>query len=1648
MNQGIYRLIYNAAKGLVEVAGELACNGGKGGKINSPVPRALTQQRTGLCVSLKPLVFAGLVAAGQVWSPAVLAQIAVDGSVQQQTSVSTTANGIPQVNINAASNGGVSRNTFTQFDIDRQGVILNNAIRNTATQQAGFVAANPNLVGGQARVILNEVNSTQQSILNGFLEVAGQRADVIVANPAGITCSGCGFINVNRGTLTTGDPTFSNGELSGFRVNGGEITIGRDGLDGSGADFTDVIARSVKVNGAIVANTLGITTGRNQVSTDNTQHIALVDDGSDKPEFSIDVAALGGMYAGQIRLIGTEQGVGVRNAGSIGASAGEFTLSAGGGLVNTNSITSTGNTNIALQGDLDNQGTIHGTGNAMVNSAANVVNSGSLSSTGSFTLTAAGDISSLGDNVGIGAGIDEDSAVDASTSSTLTISAGGAINLQGNQTATQKIDLTAASITLESAEQQAESISLIATDNGDTALINNGTITLADSTFLIDNEITFTATEAVVLTNTESVSTQLTVTTKDLTIDTNSALAQVASDLSTTNSITNRGVINSQNTSTVSTQTLTNTGTGRLFADDIIIEANTLNNSASDGAAAAIAARNSLNIGVDTLSNSAGALLYSDGDLTIGGSIVNGQATGRANTITNDQARIDAAEDILITANTINNLNDDLVIGTEEVVETNQRAFQLFDSVNFIDGTLSNGGSLLNVAGGGNTSSFQTFTITRTTTRNVLGVSDTLAVITAEGNITLDSTATITNQNSQITAGGGVDIIGNNLVNTQVEGMERVSEQGTFTETVNGTTSGPFSFSGPANLARTQRRSETVSGNSTDENGNTGNSTDENGNATGNTTGNTTTRNFTVLITANSTDRLSDNDTPIRTTGSDLVTTPTLETGISRAGASSNAGTTIEDSTAAITAITLNDNGEVRVLNLTPTLPMNSLFNQNPAATAPFLIETDPGFTNGNNFLSSDFFLTLLGLDPADEQKRLGDGFFEQRLVRDQLVALTGQRFISGYSDNESQYLALLTNGAAFAEAYDLVPGVQLSAELIAMLTTDIVFLESQEITLADGTVQSVLVPRVYALVQKDDVTGGGNLVSGAEVVINSATVDNSGTIVGKAVDVTTATFADVNGRVQADNLEIIASDDIVLSDSDYRVSDSATLRALDITLKNTSSLTKTIREDTPKTELDEGVRASQIANQGKANIGSLVLDASRDLTVSNSQIINQGSGNTQLSAGNNLTMNTLKNTQEGSRVQGGGDVTLSAGDNITLKAATIAAGNELNVNAESITITTSEEKKTHRGLGTYSESTTQTGSQLTAGSHLTLDAEKELVISGSRLDASNDLSLNAGSITITSSEEKRLSLASSENSASRASSTLQTGSQLSAGNNTTLNAEDTLAIIGSRIDTGDDLNVDAKSIDISTSIDKSSNTDSSSTIYRGSELNAGNNATINAESTLAIAGSSLSTENDLSLNAQSIDITAKENRTSKTTRVATRGSSYTNEDGETFTSTITTTSRTTQTNQAGSQLSAGNNVALTANDTLAITASQVTAGQDANLVASDVIITAATNKATKNSSSSSRDFSNSSSETQTSSAITTGNNVTATATDDIAITGSDINANKSLNLTAGNDITIAAAESNAAANSQDGRIRRESKRLTNTTAKLKYRGTPAPKKP
>jgi filamentous hemagglutinin len=250
------------------------------------------------------------------------------------TSVGQAGNGVPVVNIAAPNASGLSHNQYQQYNVDGRGVILNNATGQTqSTQLGGIIVGNQNLKGQAASTILNEVTSANASQLNGYTEVAGQSARVIVANPYGISCNGCGFINTPRVTLTTGKPVLDgNGQLTRFNVQGGSVSIDGAGLNAGNVDQFDIITRSAKINAELHANKLNVITGRNDVDANTLNATALADDGSTKPELAIDSSALGGMYAGAVKLVGTEAGVGVKLAGNLAASAGDIQIDANGKL--------------------------------------------------------------------------------------------------------------------------------------------------------------------------------------------------------------------------------------------------------------------------------------------------------------------------------------------------------------------------------------------------------------------------------------------------------------------------------------------------------------------------------------------------------------------------------------------------------------------------------------------------------------------------------------------------------------------------------------------------------------------------------------------------------------------------------------------------------------------------------------------------------------------------------------------------------------------------------------------------------------------------------------------------------------------------------------------------------------------------------------------------------------------------------------------------------------------------------------------------------------------------------------------------------------------------------------------------------------------
>ncbi|ELM5997052.1 contact-dependent inhibition effector tRNA nuclease [Escherichia coli] len=300
--------------------------------------------------------------AGQPLLPAVGAVI----TPQNGAGMDKAANGVPVVNIATPNGAGISHNRFTDYNVGKEGLILNNATgKLNPTQLGGLIQNNPNLkAGGEAKGIINEVTGGNRSLLQGYTEVAGKAANVMVANPYGITCDGCGFINTPHATLTTGKPVMNaDGSLQALEVTEGSITINGAGLDGTRSDAVSIIARATEVNAALHAKDLTVTAGANRITADG--RVSALKGEGDVPKVAVDTGALGGMYARRIHLTSTESGVGV-NLGNLYAREGDIILSSSGKLVLKNSLaggsTTVTGTDVSLSGDNKAGGNLSVTG--------------------------------------------------------------------------------------------------------------------------------------------------------------------------------------------------------------------------------------------------------------------------------------------------------------------------------------------------------------------------------------------------------------------------------------------------------------------------------------------------------------------------------------------------------------------------------------------------------------------------------------------------------------------------------------------------------------------------------------------------------------------------------------------------------------------------------------------------------------------------------------------------------------------------------------------------------------------------------------------------------------------------------------------------------------------------------------------------------------------------------------------------------------------------------------------------------------------------------------------------------------------------------------------------------------------------------------
>ena len=238
--------------------------------------------------------------------------IVPDSAASKDLKVDKASNGVPLVNIEAPDKNGTSHNVYKDYNVDGKGVILNNSKDLTQSQLGGLIYGNPNLQNGkEASTIINEVSGVNRSRIEGYQEIAGKKADYILANPNGIYVNGAGFINTGNVTLTTG---------SGDNIlnpEKGKIEIDGKGIDLRNINKAELVARVAEISGPVY--------GGEEVN------LKLGSKGqSNKPEYALDARALGSIYAGRINVIVNEEGVGVKTEAPTYATKGDVVISSKG----------------------------------------------------------------------------------------------------------------------------------------------------------------------------------------------------------------------------------------------------------------------------------------------------------------------------------------------------------------------------------------------------------------------------------------------------------------------------------------------------------------------------------------------------------------------------------------------------------------------------------------------------------------------------------------------------------------------------------------------------------------------------------------------------------------------------------------------------------------------------------------------------------------------------------------------------------------------------------------------------------------------------------------------------------------------------------------------------------------------------------------------------------------------------------------------------------------------------------------------------------------------------------------------------------------------------------------------------------------------
>lgn len=1138
---------------------------------------------------------------------------------ERQATVGQAGNGITLVNVAGPSVGGVSRNDYTNFNVPQNGVILNNSYQMGNTKLGGYVPGNPNMMRGSANVIVNEVISHNPTEMKGFIEVAGRKASVVVANPNGITVDGGGFINTDRAVLTTGKTEYdSKGNLNSYRVEQGRISINGNGLNAKDANSLQILTEATNVNAGVWANTIETRTGKNRVdaNTLDTQKIG------DSSNVGLDVSAIGGMYANSITMKGTNTGFGVNIKGVV-SSTQASSITSDGKIIVDGGVTSNGNTTLAGQSiAIHNSGVVQGDVSTTVNSQEILNNSGLINSGKTTTIKA----KSVDNHEG-GRIYGDTVAIDAKT----------VINHTNSEI---EQSYHKAGKDLEKAKHD-----LDAEWNAD--ITKYKTKTELEAHRQRTKELTKTYDEA-----------QEKVTAIKKELDTHKS-----------------GVIAGRNHVDINTDTINNTGKGFIYSGG------TMDLTAKEGihnTGATIKSEKAIKIDAPIVENN---------NVALGAKRVSDGITKNPDKIKVTH-RHHKLEGQVFDKSEFPYADDKSGYGTPHVKPVKTAEDEAYNK------EMDKRENRVNE-----------FTIIRTETESTHKeiTHDDPGVISSGGDVVI--TGILHNENSKVISGGTVQTKGR---------IENISDSMSDKTFITGTTQESYTKDVPKShhLGGKKKR---------------------------------------------------------RRWKQEVYMTPTItEANVKPIGAIKEHA---EDNLSKATIAKVNDSldpyglggGKGKESHTIDglSLPTEALYQIHPDITANALIETDSAFTNRKNFLSSQYMIDALANDPERRLKRLGDGFYEQQLINEQIVSATGKQYLEGYTDNEAEYKALLEAGIAFGKAFKLAPGVALSKEQMEAITTDMVWLETKTVVV-DGKAQQVLYPKVYLAKQPaKSMDAMGGIISGKAIVSHTNTdMLNQGIMTADTI-VLGANAVQNTGRIDGRNVTIKTSKDVI-NTGNIHGNKQVTINAG--------------RDINVGTHVDKLEHHDIVGSQGTIGVGEkgdLLLSAKRDVNLKGAIVHAGENSKATIEAGQNINLTTEalsakkdmtvnsdnynrtdRRTELGTAILSDSNVTLRAGNDVNIRngivnsehgLTSVEAGNDVTItNGKSYSRDEHGLKYKEKSLLSRKTNIIRTDHEHTGvlsstigGDMINVKANRNVSVTGSNILGTKDVSVSAGNDVRTDSGEE-----------------------------------------------------------------------------------------------------------------------------------------------------------------------------------------------------------------------------------------------------------------------------------------------------------------------